>query len=115
ALYYHFETQPLPGPLSRWFHFLPKAALRFGVWYNWLAELIAPFFVFWPRIARNIAGIIIIGLQLNLILSGNLSFLNWLTVIPALACFDDELLARVLPRPLVRRAKNAAANALPSR
>ena len=24
ALYYHFETQPLPGPLSRWFHFLPR-------------------------------------------------------------------------------------------
>ena len=22
ALYYHFETQPIPGPLSRWFHFL---------------------------------------------------------------------------------------------
>jgi len=21
ALYYHFETQPIPGPLSRWFHF----------------------------------------------------------------------------------------------
>ena len=27
ALYYHFETQPIPGPLSRWFHFLP--AYRF--------------------------------------------------------------------------------------
>src|SRR5579872_1124894 len=83
ALYYHFETQPLPGPLSRWFHFLPRVLLRFGVWYNWLAELIAPFFVFWPRIARTIAGLIILGLQLILILSGNLSFLNWLTIIPA--------------------------------
>jgi Lipase maturation factor len=27
ALYYHFETQPLPNPLSRWFHFLPKPVL----------------------------------------------------------------------------------------
>lgn len=26
ALYYHFETQPIPGPLSRWFHFLPRLA-----------------------------------------------------------------------------------------
>ena len=24
ALYYHFETQPLPGPLSRWFHFFAE-------------------------------------------------------------------------------------------
>jgi hypothetical protein len=115
ALYYHFETQPLPAPLSRWFHFLPKAFLRFGVWYNWLAELIAPFFVFWPRIARHIAGIVIIGLQLILLLSGNLSFLNWLTVIPALACFDDAFWARVLPNALVRKAQAAAARAEPSR
>lgn len=115
ALYYHFETQPLPGPLSRWFHFLPRGILRFGVWYNWLAELIAPFFVFWPRIARTIAGIIIIGLQLILILSGNLSFLNWLTIIPALACFDDAFWARCLPKVLVRRAHTAITHAEPSK
>ena len=28
ALYYHFETQPIPNGLSRWFHFLP--ARRFA-------------------------------------------------------------------------------------
>ena len=28
-----------------------------------------------------------------LIISGNLSFLNWLTILPALACFDDRSLA----------------------
>ncbi|HVM86644.1 MAG TPA: lipase maturation factor family protein, partial [Puia sp.] len=28
ALFYHFETQPLPGPLSRWFHFLPHTVLK---------------------------------------------------------------------------------------
>ena len=115
ALYYHFETQPIPGPLSRWFHFLPHPALHFGVYYNWLAELIAPFFVFWPRPARHIAGIIIIGLQLILILSGNLSFLNYLTVIPALACFDDGFWSRLLPRALIRKAETALTTAEPSR
>ena len=98
ALYYHFETQPLPGPLSRWFHFLPRILLKFGVWYNFLAELIAPWFVFWPRIARHIAGIVIVLLQIILILSGNLSFLNWLTIVPALACFDDGFWSKCLPR-----------------
>jgi multisubunit Na+/H+ antiporter MnhG subunit len=114
ALYYHFETQPLPGPLSRWFHFLPRAVLRFGVWYNWLAELIAPWFVFWPRIGRHLAGIVMVGLQVVLILSGNLSFLNWLTIIPTLACFDDAFWARLLPRRLVRLAEAASAKAEPS-
>ena len=115
ALYYHFETQPLPGPLSRWFHFLPRMILKFGVWYNWLAELVAPWFVFWPRLARHIAGVVILGLQVILIFSGNLSFLNWLTIIPALACFDDGFWSKILPRPLVRRAEAASARAEPYR
>src|SRR5680860_654195 len=85
ALQYHFETQPIPGPLSRLFHFLPRTALTMGVWFNWLAELVAPWFVFWPRLARHIAGSIILLFQITLILSGNLSFLNWLNIIPALA------------------------------
>ncbi|MCW3090514.1 MAG: lipase maturation factor family protein [Ferruginibacter sp.] len=108
ALYHHFETQPIPGPLSRWFHFLPHSMLKIGVWFNWIAELIAPLFVFWPRVARHIAGLVIVLFQLNLIFSGNLSFLNWLTIIPALACFDDGFWSRVLPYSLVLKAEAAA-------
>jgi hypothetical protein len=115
ALYYHFETQPIPGPLSRWFHFLPRVMLKIGVWFNWLAELIAPFFIFWPRLGRHIAGVIIILLQVVLILSGNLSFLNWLTIIPALACFDDRFWSRLLPRRLIRIAEDAAVRSEPSK
>ncbi|MDP9042904.1 MAG: lipase maturation factor family protein, partial [Bacteroidota bacterium] len=115
ALFYHFETQPIPGPLSRWFHFLPRLFLKTGVWYNHLAELVAPWFVFWPRIARHIAGLIIVFLQITLLLSGNLSFLNWLTILPALACFDDGFWSRILPGKLVRHANSAIANEKPSR
>ena len=115
VLFYHFETQPIPGPLSRWFHFLPRTILKMGVWFNWLAELAAPWFIFWPRVARHIAGVIIVLLQIILIFSGNLSFLNWLTIVPALACFDDGFWARVLPHALVRRAEQAASNAVISK
>jgi Lipase maturation factor len=115
ALYYHFETQPLPGPFSRWFHLLPRVVLKTGVWYNFLAELVAPWFVFWPRIGRHIAGSIIVLLQIILLLSGNLSFLNWLTIIPALACFDDGFWSKLLPRSLVRKAEVARSSAEPSK
>jgi len=115
ALYYHFETQPLPGPLTRWFHFLPRFILKAGVWYNFLAELVAPWFVFWPRVGRHIAGIVIVGLQIILIFSGNLSFLNWLTIVPTLACFDDGFWSKWLPARLVKRAESAAAVAEPSK
>jgi hypothetical protein len=110
ALQYHFETQPIPGPLSRFFHFLPHTGLKIGVWFNHIAEVVAPLFVFWPRVARHIAGVVIVVFQLTIILSGNLSFLNWLTIIPALACFDDCFWSRVLPGALVRKAERAAEN-----
>jgi hypothetical protein len=111
ALYYHFETQPIPGPLSRWFHFLPHTALKIGVWFNWLAELVAPFFAFGPRTARHIAGVVMVLFQFSIILSGNLSFLNWLTIVPALACFDDGFWAHLLPKALVAQAAAAEARA----
>jgi Lipase maturation factor len=115
ALYYHFETQPIPGPLSRWFHFLPRAALRMGVWFNWLAELLAPFFAFGPRVARHAAGVVMVLFQVSIILSGNLSFLNWLTIVSALACFDDGFWGRLLPWRLVQRAELAASQVEESR
>ena len=115
ALSYHFETQPLPNPLSRWFHFLPGGVLKTGVIFNHTAELIAPWFVFWPPYARRLAGAIIVLFQLILIAGGNLSFLNWLTIVPVLACFDDAIWARILPRRLVDRADRAARTAAQSR
>ena len=115
ALDYHFETQPLPNPLSRWFHFLPRGLLRAGVVFNHLAELVAPWFVFGPRMMRRAAGGLIVLFQGTLIASGNLSFLNWLTIVPALACFDDAVWAKIVPRALARRAEEAIATARPCR
>jgi len=110
ALYYHFETQPIPNPLSRSFYFLPHWMLKVGVLFNFLAELIAPWFAFYPRVARRVGGVILVLFQFTLILGGNLSFLNWLTIVPVLACFDDGFWAKLLPRWLVN-CKNTATSA----
>ena len=114
ALYYHFETQPLPNPFSRTMHYAPHWLLRFEVLWNFFIELVAPWFSFWPRISRHIAGILLISFQVVLIVSGNLAFLNWLTIVPFLACFDDSLLRRILPRFIVRWAEAASENPLPN-
>ena len=53
--------------------------------------------------------------QIILIISGNLSFLNYLTIVPFLACFDDTFLRRFLPSAIVRRAERAAQESEPSR
>ena len=115
CLYYHYETQPLPNPLSWWLHFRPHWFQKAGVVFNHAAELVAPWFVAWPRVARLVAGGVMLAFQLTLILSGNLSFLNWLTIVPILACFDDGFLRHALPRRLVARAERAAAEAVPTR
>ena len=107
CLDFHFETQPLPNPLSPLFHALPHSAHAAGVVFNHVAELLLPFCLLLPRRVRALAGLGMIAFQLTLIASGNLSFLNWLTIVPLLASFDDKMLARVLPASLVARAARA--------
>ncbi|WP_245678286.1 lipase maturation factor family protein [Chondromyces crocatus] len=100
CLVYHYETQPIPSPLSWIWHHAPRDVHRMGVLFNHLVELVAPFFAFGPQRARWVAGGLFVVFQAALIASGNLSFLNWLTIIPAIACFDDELMKKLLPRKL---------------
>jgi hypothetical protein len=113
CLDYHYETQPIPNPLSRWFHFLPHPVQAASVLYNHATEVGAPWALAGPRAARLVAATMMVVFQMTLILSGNLSFLNWLTLVPIVACFDDAALARVLPARLVRAAERAAARSNP--
>lgn len=75
-----------------------------GVGWNHIVELIVPWFAFVGRWPRHIAGFLMLSFQGILICSGNLSFLNWLTIIPCIACFDDSFWRRVLPKFIVQRA-----------
>ena len=97
CLFHHFETQPIPNALSWYFHHLPPAVLKAGVLFNHFAELIVPFFYFAPRRLRHWAGAVTVLFQTTLILSGNLSWLNWLTIALCIPLFDDRCLARLSP------------------
>uniref|UniRef100_A0A8C5HEC7 Lipase maturation factor n=1 Tax=Gouania willdenowi TaxID=441366 RepID=A0A8C5HEC7_GOUWI len=90
---YHYETQPVPNPMSYYMHRSPWWFHRFETLSNHFIELIAPFFTFMGRRMCMINGALQILFQVVLILSGNLSFLNWLTIVPSVACFDDASLA----------------------
>ncbi|HEY3934903.1 MAG TPA: lipase maturation factor family protein [Gemmatimonadales bacterium] len=98
CLVYHYQTQPMPNPLSWYFNRFPLAVNKAGVLFNHLAEVAAPFGYLVPvRWVRRAAGIITVVFQGTIILSGNLSWLNWLTAVIAISCFDDRILAHVLP------------------
>ena len=103
CLVYHYETQPNPNPVSWLLHQLPRWAHVAGAVFNHVVELLAPFLVIGPRLARGVAGALFVAFQVALVISGNLAFLNWLTIVPALACFDDAMLARLVPGRLLDR------------
>ncbi len=115
CLDFHFETQPVPSPLSPYFHALPHWAHAVGVAFNHVVELGAPFLILGPRRLRYAGGALMVALQVILIASGNLAFLNWLTLVPILACFDDGLWRRILPARLAARAAAVATGATSSR
>ena len=97
CLYYHHETQPMPNPLSWFFHHLPKPLHRAEVLGNFFAQLVVPFFLFAPQPVASIAGLLIVLTQGWLVVSGNFSWLNFLTMTLALSAFDDRALSLVLP------------------
>jgi len=95
CLNYYFETQPIPNALSWYFHWLPASVHRAGVAFNHVAELGVPFLYFAPQPIAAIAGFITILFQLSLILSGNLSWLNWMTIVLCIPTIDDRWLSWV--------------------
>jgi hypothetical protein len=97
CLDYHHETQPMPNPLSWYFHHLPRRLHRVEVLGNHLAQLVVPFGLFAPQPVADIAGTIIVATQAWLVLSGNFSWLNVLTIALAMSAFDTSWLHHVVP------------------
>jgi hypothetical protein len=93
CLDYHHETQPMPGPLSWFFHHLPHPLHRVEVAANHVTQLVFPVLLFTPQPVASVAACAMIATQLWLILSGNFSWLNWLTITLAVTAFDGSLIA----------------------
>ena len=108
CMYYHHETQPMPNPLSWYFHHLPARYHRFEVTGNFVAQLVAPFALFLPQPIAGIGALVMIGTQAYLLVSGNYAWLNLITIFIAFSGVPDSLFALLLPIPAT-----AAAGTLP--
>lgn len=97
CMVYHYETQPLPNPLSRFFHFLPVWFHKMEVAITHFIEIVVPFGVFFPGLLCRICGVLTILFQISLIISGNLSWLNYITIVITFSCLDDAILKRLVP------------------
>lgn len=100
---YHHETQPMPNPLSWYFHRLPRPLHRLETLGNFVAQLALPFLLFTPQPFASIGAFLMIGTQLYLVVSGNYAWLNWVTIVILFAGVADPVLGFLgvpLPSPL---------------
>ncbi|WP_276261434.1 lipase maturation factor family protein [Haloglomus litoreum] len=94
---HHYETQPIPNPLSWYAHHLPDRFHRAETLGNHVVELAVPFLYFAPQPFAAIAGVVTIAFQGWLMLTGNFSWLNALTIVLAFSTVSDGVLAGLLP------------------
>ena len=91
---YFYETQPVPNPLTYYAHHSPELFHKLETLSNHFVELFVPWLVFVPlRTVNIIVGVSQILFQCILVATGNLSFLNWLTMVPSIFFFDDYFLS----------------------
>lgn len=96
---YHYETQPVPNPLSIYFHHNLPIIHKIETFGNHVVELLLPWLLLVPyRMPQLVDGAVQILFQCVLISSGNLAFLNWLTILPAIMSFDDYSWAFLFPK-----------------
>jgi predicted DCC family thiol-disulfide oxidoreductase YuxK/general stress protein CsbA len=94
ALAYHYWTQPLPAPLAWYANLLPMPFHRFSTAAVLAGELGLPFLIFAPRRLRYFAAFGIITLQVLILLTGNYTFFNLLTITICLSLLDDSFFGR---------------------
>ena len=103
---FHYETQPVPNPIAFYLHKSPELVHKMETLGNHFVELIAPWFILLPyRRCRLFAAFVQIAFQAILIISGNLSFLNWLTILPSIALLDDLVFSYFFSDDVVEKVR----------
>ncbi len=93
ALRFHFVTQPLPNPIAYYAFHAPAALLDALTALTLVIELLAPFLLFGPRIARYVGVSLLMLLQMVILLTGNYAFFNLLSIALCLWGLDDKAFA----------------------
>lgn len=93
---YHHETQPIPNPLSWYFHKSSAKVHKIETFGNHVVQLGVVWLIFAPQPIASIAGALVILSQLWLVQSGNYSWLNFLTIVIALPTLGDGPIQSVL-------------------
>jgi len=94
ALAVHYQTQPLPTPIAWYMFQAPMWFQQASTALVFVVELGLPFLMFGPRRLKQIAAFGTIGLQILILLTGNYTFFNLLTIALCLFLLDDAFFSR---------------------
>jgi lipase maturation factor 1 len=100
ALARHYETQPLPNAIAWYAHQMPLWFHKSSCFLMFAIEIVAPFLLFAPRRLRMFGAIAISALQISILLTGNYTFFNWLTLLLCVIAIDDFTWSTLLPEKI---------------
>ncbi len=92
ALKFHYETQPLPTRMGYYMHQLPHWFGKFSVLVVYFFELLVPFFIFSPAELRVPVFFLLVFFQFLILLTGNYTFFNLLTIVLCIPLIPDSYL-----------------------
>ena len=92
CLAYHHETQPMPNPLSWWFHRLSPRLHKVETLANHGTQLVVVWGLLLPQPFCGVAAAVMVVTQGYLLVSGNFAWLNALTLVLGLALLDGRWL-----------------------
>lgn len=92
CLNYHHETQPIPNSVSWFAHHMPEWFHKSETFFNHTIQLVIIWGLFFPQPIAAISATLIILSQSYLILTGNYSWLNFLTIFLAFSGFSDGII-----------------------
>lgn len=90
AIFYHYQSQPLPNTQAWFVYKWPLQIHKVSTFLMFVVEMIFPFGLFLGDTIRAIVGIVLIGLQVIIWVTGNFSYLNHLTIALAIIAFSNH-------------------------
>ncbi|HTR41692.1 MAG TPA: lipase maturation factor family protein [Pseudomonadales bacterium] len=108
ALTFHYYTQPLPTWIAWYANLEPLWFQKLSCVVMFAIEIGTPFLIFMPRRVRFLGGGAIAILQILILLTGNYTFFNWLTLALCLLLLDDFALQKLFPARFRKRTEHKA-------
>lgn len=101
AVDFHYQSQPIPNTIAWYAHKLPMWFQKTSTALMFFIELVVPFGIFGPDLMRLWVFYAFVGLQIAIWVTGNFSFLNYLTVVLCTILLSNAYISWLITPPIV--------------